>query len=70
MNVDLVGVQELRWDKRGTVRAGDCIFSLGWAGHVARMGDRRCVYSFVVGKREGKRPFRSPPGIDGRIILR
>jgi len=26
-----------------------------WAGHVARMGDRRGVYRVLVGKREGKR---------------
>lgn len=26
---DLVGVQEGRWDKRGTVRAGDYIFFCG-----------------------------------------
>jgi len=24
--LDLVGVQEVRWDKGGTVRAGDCNF--------------------------------------------
>ena len=24
--LDLVGVQEVMWDKGGTVRAGDCIF--------------------------------------------
>jgi hypothetical protein len=27
-----------------------------WAGHVARMGERRNVYSVLVGKPEGKRP--------------
>jgi len=26
-----------------------------WAGHVARMGERRCVYRDLVGKRERKR---------------
>ena len=26
-----------------------------WAGHVARMGERRGVYRFLVGKPEGKR---------------
>jgi hypothetical protein len=26
--LDLAGVQEVRWDKRGRVRAGDCIFSV------------------------------------------
>jgi hypothetical protein len=27
-----------------------------WAGHVARMGERRGVYSVLVGKPEGKKP--------------
>ena len=27
--LDLVGVQEVRWDKRGTVRAGDYYFFYG-----------------------------------------
>ena len=26
--LDSTGVQEVRWDKRGTVRAGDYIFSM------------------------------------------
>ena len=28
---------------------------IGWAGHVARMGERRGVYRVLVGKPEGKR---------------
>jgi hypothetical protein len=28
-----------------------------WAGHTARMGERRGVYRFLVGKPEGKRPL-------------
>jgi hypothetical protein len=28
-----------------------------WAGHVARMGERRNVYGILVGKPEGKRPL-------------
>ena len=31
-----------------------------WAGHVARMGDRRDVYRVLVGKPEGKISFRRP----------
>jgi hypothetical protein len=31
-----------------------------WAGHVARMGAKRIVYSLFVGKPEGKRPLRRP----------
>ena len=30
-----------------------------WAGHVARMGEERGVYS-VLGKQEGKRPLGRP----------
>jgi hypothetical protein len=33
---------------------------MGWAGHVARMGERRGVYRVLVGKPEGKRPFGKP----------
>jgi len=31
-----------------------------WAGHVAHMGEERGVYSFLVGKPEGKRPRGRP----------
>jgi len=31
-----------------------------WAGHVARMGERRGVYRVSVGKSEGKRPLGLP----------
>jgi len=31
-----------------------------WVGHVARMGEKRGVYSVLVGKPEGKRPFGRP----------
>ena len=33
---------------------------IGWAGHVARMGEERGVYRVLVGKPEGKRPLRRP----------
>jgi hypothetical protein len=40
-----------------------------WAGHVVRMGERRCVYRFWWGNlRESDR--LGDPGVDGRIILR
>jgi hypothetical protein len=29
-----------------------------WAGHVAHMGKRRCVYEVLVRRLEGKRPRR------------
>ena len=31
-----------------------------WAGHVARMGERRDVYRVLVGKPEGKRALGRP----------
>ena len=31
-----------------------------WAGHVARMGERRGVYRVLVGKPEGKSPLGKP----------
>ena len=30
---------------------------MGWAGNMARMGEKRNVYVVVVGKAEGKRPL-------------
>jgi hypothetical protein len=33
---------------------------LGWAGHVARMGERRGAYRASVGKPEGRRPLGRP----------
>jgi hypothetical protein len=30
---------------------------MGWAGHVARKGERKCLYRVLVGKPEGKRPL-------------
>jgi hypothetical protein len=31
-----------------------------WAGHVARMGEKKNSYSLFVGKPEGKRPLGRP----------
>jgi len=31
-----------------------------WAGHVARVGERRCVYKVLVRRPEGKRPLGRP----------
>jgi hypothetical protein len=31
-----------------------------WAGHAARMGEKRNVYRLLVGKSEGKRPLGRP----------
>jgi hypothetical protein len=34
--------------------------SLRWAGHVARMGEKRNAYRLLVRKQEGKRPLERP----------
>jgi hypothetical protein len=31
-----------------------------WAGHVARMGEKRNAYRILVGKLEGKKPLGRP----------
>jgi hypothetical protein len=31
-----------------------------WAGHVARMEEKRTAYRILVGKPEGKRPLGKP----------
>jgi len=31
-----------------------------WAGHVARVGEKRGLYRVLVGKPEGKRPLGRP----------
>jgi hypothetical protein len=36
------------------------LLRLRWAGHVARMGDRRGAYRALVGKPEGRRPLGRP----------
>ena len=33
---------------------------MGWAGHVARMGEESGAYRVLVGKPEGKRPLGKP----------
>jgi hypothetical protein len=33
---------------------------MGWAGHVARMGEKMNAYRILVGKPEGKRPLGRP----------
>jgi hypothetical protein len=40
-----------------------------WAGHVARMEEKRGAYRILVGRPEGRRPL-GRPSIDGRIIFK
>jgi hypothetical protein len=42
---------------------------LRWAGHVARMGERRRAYRALVGEPEGRNRLEDP-GVDGKIILK
>jgi len=39
-----------------------------WAGHVARMGEKQRLYSILIGKPEGKKPFEDGDYV-GRTIL-
>jgi hypothetical protein len=36
------------------------LMRMRWAGHVARMGEKRNAYRILVGKPEGKRPLGRP----------
>jgi hypothetical protein len=40
-----------------------------WAGHVARMGEKRNAYRLLVGKPEGKRPLGRPRCRWGGVML-
>jgi hypothetical protein len=42
---------------------------LRWAGHVARMGERRGACRVLVGKPDGRNHLEDR-GVDGRIILK
>jgi len=41
-----------------------------WAGHVARLGERRNVYGVLVEGNLRERDSLGDPDVDGRIILR
>jgi len=43
-NIDLVGVQEVRWHRRGTLRAGDFAFFYGKCSMYE--GENRCIQDF------------------------
>jgi hypothetical protein len=46
------------------------IKSRRWAGHVARMREKRNAYRLLVGKPEGRRPLGRPRGrwVDNTLI--
>jgi len=69
-----------KWRKLHNEELNDLYFSsnkvvaikssrMRWAGHVARMGERRGIYRFWW-ENLRERDQLSDPGIDGRIILR
>jgi hypothetical protein len=43
-----------------TIGNGKVMGKKRWAGHVARMGEKRNAYRLLVGKPEGKRPLGRP----------
>jgi exonuclease III len=46
--LDLVGVQEVRWDKGSTVRTGDCTFFYGKGGESHQLGIGFFVHQSIV----------------------
>ena len=70
----------VEWRKLHTVELSDLYSSpntirviksgrMRWAGHVARVGERRDVYWLLLGILEGKNHLEYP-GVDGRTVLR
>jgi hypothetical protein len=55
-----------RWTKRHDLFSSPSIIRIiksmrmRWAGHVARMGEKRNTYRLLVGKSEGKSPLERP----------
>jgi hypothetical protein len=45
--------------KKSVIRLGKS-WTMRWAGHVVRMGERRNAYRLLMGKPEGKRPLGRP----------
>jgi len=67
--------RRLRNEKTNDVYSSPNIFQviksrrMRWAGHVARMGERRGVYRFWWGNLK-ETDHLGDPGVNGRIILR
>ena len=50
--LDLVGVQEVRWDKGGTVRTGDYNFFYGKETKIIIWEQEFCTPQIIISKRE------------------
>ena len=46
--LDLVGVQEVRWDKWGTLRAGDHNFFYGRGNKNHQLGTEFCIHHRII----------------------
>jgi hypothetical protein len=51
--LDLVGVQEIRWDGQGTVRAGDCNFFYGKVNENYQLGTGCFVHYRILSAGKG-----------------
>jgi hypothetical protein len=54
------GWRKLHNEELHNLYSSPCIIRMRWAGHVARMGEKRNAYRILVGKLEGKIPLGRP----------
>jgi hypothetical protein len=57
---EVVGTHETNFKYNYNSLLNKCSSSTRWAGHVARMREKRNAYMILVGKLEGKRPLGRP----------
>jgi exonuclease III len=60
--LDLLGVQEVRWDKEGTVRAGEYTFFYGKGQDNHQLGTGFCVHQRIVSA------FKTVEFVSARIL--
>jgi hypothetical protein len=54
------GWRKLHNEELHNLYSSPSIIRMRWAGHVARMGEKRNAYRILVGNAEGKRPLGRP----------